>query len=459
MDFLFTLVEKINSIVWGPPMIVLIIGVGAFLTIRLAAVQFRNLGYSIKSALSGRSSQGEGDIHARHALLTAMSATVGTGNLAGVATAIAVGGPGALFWMWVTALVGMATKYAETVCAVKFREKDSHGRHIGGPMYYIKNGLGKEWAWLGWLYALFGAISAFGIGNMVQSNTLADALDDTFGISPYLTAVVLVVIVSIVLIGGIRSIAAWASKLVPFMGTAYLLLGLILLSMYWTEIPAAIQLIVSSAFTGTAAVGGFSGAAVIMAVQFGIARGIFSNEAGLGSSSIAHAAAKTNNPIEQGSIAMIGVFVDTIIICSITGLAIVASGVWSSGETGIDLTLMAFDAIDNSKYLVILILVIFAFTTILGWSYYGERCWQYIFGDKSIIAYRVAWVLAVSIGPLTLTWGGDTVRGTRFIWLVSDTLNALMALPNLIALLLLSPIVIALTRKHFNQKDVRQKYF
>ena len=438
-------------------MLILILGVGVFLTFLLSIIPIRKLGYSMRLAWQSRSAEGVGDISPFRALMTSLSATVGTGNLAGVATAITIGGPGALFWMWITALVGMATKYSEAVCAVKYREQDIHGRHIGGPMYYIKNGLGKNWAWLGWLYALFGAIAAFGIGNMVQSNTMADALDDTFGVEPYITGIILVILVSIVLIGGIKSIAAWASKLVPFMTVIYVLMGLVILGIHFEAIPAAIKLVFTSAFNSSAATGGFAGATVLMAIQFGVARGVFSNEAGLGSASIAHAAAKTDNPVHQGSIAVLGTFIDTIIICSITGLAIIASGVWSNGETGIDLTAMAFAEFPGGKYFILVALVIFAFTTVLGWSYYGEKCWQYIFGARSIIIYRVMWVAAVFIGPLMLTLEESSRQSIELIWLVSDTLNATMALPNLIALLLLSPIVLTLTREHFKKKVLKEE--
>lgn len=451
METITGFVGLINGLVWGPPMLTVIIGVGLFLTLRLAFMPLRKIGDGFRQLWRGRTGEGVGDISAFSALMTSLSATIGTGNIAGVATAIAVGGPGALFWMWVTALVGMATKYAEAVCAVKYREADATGKQTGGPMYYIKNGLSGGWGWLGSLFALFGAVAAFGIGNMVQSNSVADALDDKFGVSPFLTAVVLVVLVAMVLIGGIRSIAAWASKLVPFMAVSYVVFGLIVLLLNASEVPAAFVLVVESAFTGTAATGGFAGATLMAAVRFGVARGVFSNEAGLGSAPIAHAAAKTDSPVRQGSIAMLGTFIDTLIVCSITGLAIVSTGAWSSGETGVDLTVMAFSsALPFSHYIVIAALVVFAFTTILGWSYYGERCWQYIFGVRSIIAYRLIWVAAVFIGPWALTWESGARAGIDFVWLLADTLNAMMALPNLIALALLSPVVVRLTREYYS---------
>ena len=453
METISSFVSVVNGIVWGPPMLVVILGVGLFFMLRLAFIPLRKIGYGMGQLWRGRVAEGVGDISAFSALMTSLSATIGTGNIAGVATAIAIGGPGALFWMWITALVGMATKYAEAVCAVRYRETDATGKHIGGPMYYIKNGLGDGWGWLGFLFALFGAVAAFGIGNMVQSNSMADALDDKFGVPPLVTAVALAVLVAVVLIGGIKSIAAWASKLVPFMAVSYVIFGLIILLLNAAEVPAALALIVKSAFTGTAATGGFAGATLMAAIRFGVARGVFSNEAGLGSAPIAHAAAKTDNPIRQGTIAMLGTFIDTLVVCSITGLAIVSTGVWRSGETGVDLTAMAFSStLPDAHYLVVASLVIFAFTTILGWSYYGEKCWQFIFGVRSIIAYRLVWVVAVFIGPWALTWESGARSGIDFIWLLADTLNAMMALPNLIALALLSPVVVRLTKEYYSSR-------
>ena len=444
-------IGSINSIVWGAPMLIIIVGVGVFLTIGLSLLPLRKIGRGFVLMWQGRKSTGAGDISAFHALMTSLSATIGTGNIAGVATAIAIGGPGAVFWMWITALVGMATKYSEAVCAVHFRETDSTGKHIGGPMYYIQNGLGPKWKWLAVIFAVMGAIAAFGIGNMVQSNSIADALDDK-NVYPLVCSIVLFILISMVLIGGITRIAVWAGKLVPFMTVFYVLSCLIILAINFDAIPQGLQLIVTSAFTGTAATGGFTGAAVAAAIQFGIARGVFSNEAGLGSAPIAHAAARTKDPITQGHIAMLGTFIDTIIVCTMTALVIITTGVWTSGETGVDLTAMAFESVlTGGHYVVIFALVIFAFTTILGWSYYGEKCWQYLFGVKTVVIYRIAWVAAVFIGPWALTWKETARAGIDLIWLIADTLNAGMALPNLIALVLLSPIVIRLTRKYYEK--------
>jgi AGCS family alanine or glycine:cation symporter len=442
------LIEKLNSIVWGPLMLVLILGTGLFLMVGLKLMPLGRLGYGFRMLWRGREGVGEGEISPFNALMTSLSATIGTGNIAGVATAIALGGPGALFWMWCTALVGMATKYAEAVLAVRFREVDEKGNHVGGPMYYIKNGLGTRWAWLGGLFAVFGALAGFGIGNTVQANSVAHALSENDGlqIAPWVTGLVMAVLAALVLIGGIRRIAEVAGKLVPFMAIAYLVSGLVVLILHAEAIPAAVVEIVRQAFTPTAATGGFVGAAVWAAIRYGVARGIFSNEAGLGSAPIAHAAAATDNPVRQGTVAMLGTFIDTLVVCSITGLAIVVTGAWASGETGAALSSLAFErALPGvGGYVVSLGLATFAFTTILGWSVYGERCVEYLFGVRSITPFRVVWVVMIPVGAVAQ----DQLD---FVWLVSDTLNALMAIPNLIALLFLSPVVFTLTRDYFRQ--------
>jgi AGCS family alanine or glycine:cation symporter len=445
MEMIESLVASINGVVWGPLMLVLILGVGLFLSIGLKLMPVLKLGEGFRLLLGGRqaaSEEDKGEIPPFQALMTALSATVGTGNIAGVATAIFLGGPGALFWMWITALVGMATKFAEAVLAVNFREVDEKGNHVGGPMYYIKNGLGPKWAWLGTLFAVFGGVAAFGIGNTVQSNSVADVLQTNFNLPAAVTGVVIMVLVGLVLIGGIRRIGRVAAALVPFMAISYLLAGLVVLAINASAIPSAITMIVEYAFTPVAAQGGFAGAAVWAAIRFGVARGIFSNEAGLGSAPIAHAAAQTNSPVRQGMIAMLGTFIDTLIICSVTGLVIVTSGVWTSGESGAALTSAAFGAALPSfgNYLVAISLAIFAFTTILGWSFYGERCAEYLFGVKAITPYRVLWILAIPVGALV---------NLEFIWLLADTLNAMMALPNLVALVLLSPVVFRLSKEYF----------
>ena len=445
MELLINALTAINGVVWGVPMLIGILGLGLYLQLGLGLMPIRKLGTGFKLLFSKSTDVGSGEISPFNALMTALAATIGTGNIAGVATAIFLGGPGALFWMWMTALVGMATKYAEAVCAVNFRETDKLGNHVGGPMYYIKNGLGAKWAWLGVAFAVFGGIAGFGIGNTVQANSVADALDASFGFSHTTTGIVLMVLVGLVLIGGIRWISEVAGKLVPLMTVAYFSAGLVVLAMYVTELPAAFGLIFEHAFSPVAAQGGFAGAAVWMAIRFGVARGIFSNEAGLGSAPIAHAAAKTDNPVRQGLIAMLGTFIDTIIVCSVTGLAIIVTGSWTSGETGASLTTLAFSlAIPGGEYIVSVALAIFAFTTILGWSFYGEKCVQFLFGVKAIVPFRIAWVLALPIGA---------TQSLEFIWLLADTLNAMMAIPNLIALALLSPVVFRLTKEYFAKQS------
>jgi len=444
MDLITTLIKQLNSIVWGPLMLVLILGTGLILMIGIKGMPIAKLGYGFKMLWQGRKSKAkdEGDISPFNALMTSLAATIGTGNIAGVATAIFLGGPGALFWMWMTALVGMATKYSEAVLAVHFRETDANGNKVGGPMYYIKNGLSSRFAWLGTSFAIFGALAGFGIGNTIQANSVADVLSSNLGISPLMTGLVMAVLVAMVLLGGIKRIATVAGKLVPFMAISYVLAGIVILAMHASQIPAAFNLIFTYAFTPIAATGGFAGAAVWAAIRFGVARGVFSNEAGLGSAPIAHAAAKTNSPVQQGTVAMMGTFIDTIIVCSITGLVIIVSGAWTSGETGASLSSLAFESVlpGLGGVVVSFGLCIFAFTTILGWSIYGEKCVEYLLGVRAITPFRVLWIIAVPIGA---------TANLSFIWLVADTLNALMALPNLIALLLLSPVVFKLTKEYF----------
>ncbi|WP_028302619.1 alanine/glycine:cation symporter family protein [Oceanospirillum beijerinckii] len=449
MESISSIIGTINGIVWGAPMLILILGVGFFMSLGLKLMPILKLGTGFSLLFKGTKAkegeESEGEIPPYQALMTAMSATVGTGNIAGVATAVFLGGPGALFWMWLTALVGMATKFSEAVLAVKYREVDEEGNHVGGPMYYIKNGLGQKWAWLGTAFAIFGAIAGFGIGNTVQSNSIAQVVEANFGVPTVATGLVAMVLVGAVLIGGIKRIGSVAGALVPLMAVAYILAGLVVLSINADQIGPAFALIFESAFTGHAAEGGFAGAAVWAAIRFGVARGVFSNEAGLGSAPIAHAAAQTKDPVRQGLIAMLGTFLDTIIVCSITGLVIVSSGVWTSGESGAALTSAAFaDALPGlGNYLVAISLAIFAFTTIIGWSFYGEKCVEFLFGVKAIKPYRLLWILAV---PLGATLSLD------FVWLVADTLNAMMALPNLIAIAILSPVVFRLTREYFERQ-------
>ena len=444
MEFVNTLVNQLNGVVWGPPMLVLILGTGLFLMLRLKFMPLSKIGAGFKLMWQGRQ-KGDaesGEISPFQALMTCLAATVGTGNIAGVATAIFLGGPGALFWMWCTALVGMATKYCEVVLAVHYREKDERGEHVGGPMYAIKNGLGKKWLWLGTAFAIFGGFAGFGIGNMVQVNSMAAALQTTFNIPLWVTGVGTMVIVGLVILGGIKRIGKVAATLVPFMCVAYIIAAMVVLVVNAAEIPKAFEMIFTYAFTPIAATGGFAGAAVMAAIRFGVARGIFSNEAGLGTAGIAQAAGTTNSPVRSGMIGMLGTFIDTIIICSMTGLAIITSGVWTSGASGAALSAAAFEQAmpGVGGYILTLALVVFAFTTILGWSYFGEKCWEYMVGTKSILPFRILWVVAVPFGA---------IAHLDFAWLVADTLNGLMAIPNLLSLLLLSPIVVKLTKDHF----------
>ncbi|WOJ95949.1 sodium:alanine symporter family protein [Congregibacter brevis] len=437
------IIGTINGIAWGPVMLVLLLGTGIYLTLGLGFLTLRKLPTGFSLLFRGRSGAGAGDISPFSALMTSLSATIGTGNIAGVATAITLGGPGALFWMWITALFGMATKYAEAVCAVHYREQDADGQYSGGPMYYIRNGLAAHWHWLAFAFAIFGAFAGFGIANTVQSNSVAQVLNDSYAINPLYTGLTLMVLVGAVVLGGIKRISSVASLLVPLMAASYLLMGVIVIAMNASAVPAAIATIVESAFTGSAAMGGFAGATIWAAIRFGVARGIFSNEAGLGSAPIAHAAAKTNEPVEQGMIAMLGTFIDTLIVCSITGLVIVIMDVLPSGVSGASLTSMAFgNAFPGGDIIVTFGLCIFAFTTMIGWSFYGERCVVFLVGTRGVLPFRLAWVLAIPVG---------TVVQLDLIWLIADTLNAFMAIPNLIALLLLGPLVFRLSREYFQR--------
>ncbi len=445
MEIITNAVNWLNGVVWGVPMLVLILGVGIYLTFGLKLLTILKIPFGFKLLWQGRIPGGDSGISPFNALMTSLAATIGTGNIAGVATAIFLGGPGAVFWMWMTALVGMATKYAEAVLAVKYREKDERGKYVGGPMYYIKNGLGAKWKWLGVLFAFFAGIAGFGIGNMVQANSIANALSTNFAIPEWVTGVVLLVLVGMVLIGGIERISTIAGKLVPFMAIAYIAASTLVLILNVDAIPGAFNLIFTHAFSPVAATGGFAGAAVWAAIRFGVARGVFSNEAGLGSAPIAHAAASTKGPVSQGLVAMLGTFIDTIIVCTFTALAIIATGAWTSGETGAALTSHAFNlALPGfGGYIIAISISVFAFTTILGWSYYCERSLQYLFGVKVILPFRIVWSGAALVGA-TLKLG--------FVWLLADTLNALMAIPNLIALALLSPLVFKITKEFFESK-------
>ncbi|MBU9714335.1 alanine/glycine:cation symporter family protein [Evansella tamaricis] len=417
-------------------MLILIVGTGVFLTLRLAFLQFRTLPYALKLAFSPskQDKKSLGDISHYQALTTALAATIGTGNIAGVATAVVLGGPGAVFWMWISALFGMATKYAEAILAVKYRVQGKNGEFSGGPMYYIEKGLGLKW--LAVLFAIFGAIAAFGIGNLVQSFNVADTLSGTFSIPTFVTGIILTILSGLVILGGIKSIGKVTAYIVPFMALFYVLAGLTLIVLNFDLVPTAVGLIFSEAFTGNAIIGGGIGAAI----RWGVARGVFSNEAGLGSAPIAAAAAKTDYPGRQALVSMTQVFIDTIIVCSITGIAIVMGNLYLGDLRGANLTSASFELFLGSTggYIVAIGLVFFAFSTILGWSYYGEKCFGYLFKESSIKFYRIAFVLAVFVGA---------IASLDLVWGIADIMNALMAVPNLIGLLGLSGIVVAETNR------------
>lgn len=445
MDFLKSfeaIVGKIGAFAWGPPMLILLVGTGFWLTISLKGIQFTKLFHSLYLALIKRKedSAEPGDISHFQALMTALSATVGTGNIAGVATAIAAGGPGALFWMWITGLVGMATKYSEAVLAVKYREVDEAGEMSGGPMYYISKGLNLPW--LGTLFAVFAAIAAFGIGNMVQSNSVADAVEATFHVPHFITGVVLMVLTGGVVLGGIKKIGKVTGILVPVMIVFYMVGALAIILLNIGGVPAALALIVKKAFTPTAATGGFAGASVMLAIRMGVARGVFSNESGLGSAPIAAAAAQTKHPVSQALVSMTQTFIDTIVVCTMTGLVLILTGSWDSGHTGAELTTVAFQTgIPGGAYVVTIGLMLFAYSTILGWCYYGEKSVEYLFGRTAVMPYRILFVLFVGVGA---------VAKLGLVWNLSDTFNGLMAIPNLIGLLLLTPVIVKETRSFFN---------
>ncbi|ACV68769.1 alanine/glycine:cation symporter family protein [Desulfohalobium retbaense] len=444
MDALLSFFSTLSGYVWGPPLLILLVGTGAWLTLCLRGLQFSKLWHSLYLALIKRKEEGaeEGDISHFQALMTALSATVGTGNIAGVATAVAIGGPGALFWMWITGLVGMATKYAEAVLAVKYRIVDARGQMSGGPMYYIERGLG--WKWLGVLFALFAAVAAFGIGNMVQSNSMADALNSTFQVPHIATGIVLMLATAAVILGGIKSIARVTSVLVPIMVVFYMGGALLIILLNVAQVPAAFALIFKHALSPTATTGGFVGASIMLTIRMGVARGVFSNESGLGSAPIAAAAAQTKHPVTQALVSMTQTFIDTIIVCTMTGLVLVITGLWSSGENGAALTSQAFGAgMPGGELIVTLGLILFAYSTILGWCYYGEKSIEYLLGEKSIVPYRVLFVIFVGVGA---------VLKLDLVWALADVFNGLMAFPNLIALLVLTPVIVKETRNYFNNK-------
>jgi len=444
---ILTTLTGIRDFIWGPPLIILLVGTGIFLTFRLRGLQLRGLFYSLKLAFFQRKGDDKepGDISHFQALMTALAATVGTGNIAGVATAIVVGGPGALFWMWITGIFGMATKYAEAVLAIKYREKDENGMMSGGPMYYISKGLG--WKWLGTLFAVFAAIAAFGIGNMVQSNSVAEALNASLGIPHWATGIILAAFTAMVILGGIKSIGKVTQVLVPFMILIYFTGALIILFLNVSAIPKIFALIFKSAFTPSAALGGFLGAAVMQTIREGVSRGIFSNESGLGSAPIAAAAARTPDPVKQALVSMTQTFIDTIIVCTMTGLVILLSGLWTSGPTGAELTTLSYKELlpgSIGQFIVSLSLVFFAYSTILGWSYYGEKSIEYLFTEKAVMPYRIIFVIFVAVGAMLKL---------EIVWMLADIMNGLMALPNLIGLLGLSAVIASETNKYYYNRN------
>ncbi|WP_059104855.1 alanine/glycine:cation symporter family protein [Shouchella shacheensis] len=436
-----------SGFVWGLPLIILLVGSGVFLTVRLMFFSFRQLPYALRIAFSKNPDKNsKGDISHFQALMTSLAATVGTGNVAGVATAVAVGGPGAVFWMWITALVGMATKYSEAILGVIYREENAKGEMSGGPMYYLEKGLGQKW--LGVLFALFAVFAAiFGIGNMVQTNTAAGVAQDVFNVPTWVTGLVLAVLIGLVILGGIKSIGKVSGVIVPVMIIFYIFAGLFIIIFNVAEVPSAFALIFTDAFTGQAVAGGAVGAVI----QMGVARGLFSNEAGLGTGGIAAAAAKTDIPARQAVISMTQVFIDTIVVCTITGLALVIADLYTSGAEGAGLTAQSFGLLLpdylHGDIIVATTLLFFIFSTVLGWAYFGEKCFTYLFGDSMTVLYRIIFVFAAFFGSiLTLD----------IVWNFGDIFNGLMAIPNLIGVLLLSGVVVKET-KRFNEKRMLEK--
>lgn len=434
----------LNGYVWGTPMIVLLIGTGVLLTILTGAAQFRFLGRALREVL-GKLTQpgrGEGSVRPFQAVATALASTVGVGNIAGVATAIFLGGPGALFWLWVSGLLGMCTKYAEIVIALHYRERDADGTMRGGAMYVLKKGLGMPW--LGAIFALLASLAAFGIGNMVQANSVADALHATFGFDKSTTGFVLVILTGAVILGGIKRIGQVTELLVPFMALFYIGGGMVILVLHAAKLPDVFALVFESAFSGTAAAGGFAGSTIAMAMRYGIARGLFSNEAGLGSAPMVHAAASTDHPVRQGLYGIFEVFVDTLLICTVTGLVILVTDSWTSGSTGAALSVRAFEAGLLGTWGDVVVtggLILFAYSTVIGWSYYGETGIVYLFGARAAIPYRIAWLVFIYLGA---------VGSLHLIWDIADTLNGLMAIPNLIAVLASIPLLLRLQKEFFS---------
>ncbi len=441
MQTLEAIIATLSSWVWGPSMLTLLVGTGLYLTILLKGMQFRALPLAFK-LIFRKDHHHEGDITHFAALMTALAATVGIGNIVGVATAITLGGPGAVFWMWMTGLVGMATKYSEAVLAMKYREKGPHGMR-GGPMYYLAKGAGLPW--LGTIFAVFTACAAFGIGNMTQANATAKIFESTFHIAPYITGWVLMILTGMVILGGIKSIGRFTSFLVPFMIVGYVSTALAVLFMHANQIPHAFGLIFSNAFSPASATGGFAGATIAAAMRYGIARGVFSNESGLGSAPIAAAAARTADPVKQALVSMTQTFIDTLVVCTMTALVILTANSWTLGVSASELTSasMAETLGHTGKIIVAISTALFAYSTLIGWNYYGEKAVEYLFGSKSIAIYRVIFTAAVIVGA---------TMSLELVWNFSDLMNGMMAIPNLIGLLLLSKVVKSETDRFFSEK-------
>ena len=430
---MYDILNYVSGFIWGPFTLILILGTGIFLSLGLKGFTLTYIAVAFKQLFSKEEDSSNGEISSFQSLTTALSATVGTGNIAGVATAIFVGGPGAIFWMWVSAVFGMATKFAEAFLAIKYREKNELGETIGGPMYYIKNGLTSKFIVFAYLFATAGMIAALGIGNGVQVNSVSQVINNEFGFSTFSIGIVIAILVALVILGGIKSIGNITSKLVPVMSLVYILGGLLIIILNANQVGYVFNLIVTSAFTTTAATGGFAGATVWMALRYGVARGVFSNEAGLGSSPIAHAAAKTNNSVKQGMISMLEPLIDTLIVCTITAFVILMSNQWVGEINGAVLTVASFEnLLANGKYIVIFGLILFSFSTIIGWSYYGEKCVEFLFGSGVIIYYRILWIVIIPVAASI---------ELNLMWLIADIMNGLMSIPNLIALILLAPVI------------------
>jgi AGCS family alanine or glycine:cation symporter len=449
LDTLISLNQTLNGLVWGPPMLLLLMGTGLLLTIATAGIQFRRLGFAFREVLGKlfQGGKGEGSVTPFQALSTALASTVGVGNIAGVSTAIFLGGPGALFWLLVSGLLGMSTKFAEIAVALHYRERDASGIVRGGAMYVLSKGLGMRW--LGTVFALLTALAAFGIGNMVQANSVAEAVRTSFGVPPPLTGAVMAALTALVILGGIKRIAEVTQFLVPLMCLVYLLGALVVVIRYIEAIPGVVALVLDSAFSGHAAAGGFAGAGVISAMRYGVARGLFSNEAGLGSAPIVHASAVTDHPVRQACYGIFEVFVDTLVVCLLTGFVVLSTGVWQSGQTGAALAAQAFATGlpgEWGHFIVGFGLIAFAFSTVIGWAYYGETGITFLFGSKAALPYRLVWVVFVFLGA---------VGSLHVIWDIADTLNGLMAIPNLIGVLASLPLLLRLIREFFSRSETR----